>query len=343
MPRESPSLNVDPALRGVLSAYAARWQPVSLESVEAAGSFSGARLWRLETLGAPLCLRRWPAEYPTQERLEFIQAVLWHVRQEGFPLVPVPIETRSRVGYVRQDGHFWELAPWLPGRADFRQAPSAAKLQAAMRALAQFHRAAATFPVAEPAQMPSPGIGERAERLDWLLLRGGLETLAAAVRPADWPELATRAASLLLLFRRAAPRISLLLAEARKLPVPIQPVIRDVWHEHVLFERDHVTGLIDFGALRADSVTADLARLLGSLVGDDPVAWQQGLAAYETARPLSLAERRLVSVFDRSGVLLSGLQWLEWIYLQNREFANRPAVLARIDEILVRFEHLAVG
>lgn len=341
MQQESPSLNADPAIRRVLAAYPARWQPVSIENVQAAGSFSGARLWRLETLGAPLCLRRWPAEYPTQERLEFIQAVLWHVAQEGFKAVPVPIETRARIGYVRHDGHFWELAPWLPGRADFCNSPSPARLQAALRALAQFHGAAASFPLAEPPSMPSPGIVERAQRLDWLLAGGGLETIAAAVRPGEWPELAERAQALLPLFRRAAPRIALLLAEEKQLPVPIQPVIRDIWHEHVLFDHDDVTGLIDFGAMRPDNVATDLARLLGSLVGDDPSRWQSGLTAYETVRLLNVSERRLVTVFDQSSVLLGGLQWLEWIYVERREFANRAAVLGRLDTILARLQHLA--
>jgi homoserine kinase type II len=333
-------MEIDPTIRRVLAGYEARWQPTRLQPVNAAGSFSGARLWRLETLGAPLCLRQWPAEYPTQERLEFIQAVLWHVKQEGFELAPVPLETRRRVGYVRQEGHFWELAPWLPGQADYRQAPSTAKLSAALRALAQFHRAAATFPLAEPEAMPSPGIAERAERLAGLV-HGGLDSLAAAVVDGDWPELAARARTLIRLFPFASASVGRFLAEGAKLAVPIQPAIRDVWHEHVLFVGDRVSGLVDFGALRAESVSADVARLLGSLVGDEPGGWQTGLNAYETVRMLSPAERRLVTAFDRSGVLLSGLQWLDWIYLQGRIFANRAAVVARLDEIVARLQHLA--
>jgi len=49
----------------------------------------------------------------------------------------------------------------------------------------------------------------------------------------------------------------------------------------------------------------------------------------------------LVTAFDRSGVLLGGLQWLEWIYLEGRKFENRTSVLARVDEFLARLERLA--
>jgi len=333
-------MEIDSTIQRVLAGYEARWQPVSIQAVNGAGGFSGARLWRLETLGAPLCLRQWPAEYPTQERLEFIQAVLWHAQQEGFDLAPVPLETRHRVGYVRQDGHFWELAPWLPGQADYRQAPSPVKLAAAMRVLANFHQAVATFPLAEPEAMPSPGIAERSERLTGLV-NGGLDALAAAVVDADWPELAERARTLIRLFPLAADRVGRYLSVVGQLAVPIQPVIRDVWHEHVLFVGDRVTGLVDYGALRAESVAADVARLLGSLVDDDPAGWQAGLNAYESVRMMNGAERRLVPAFDRSAVLLSGLQWLDWIYLKGRIFANRAAVVARLDEIIARLRHLA--
>jgi Ser/Thr protein kinase RdoA (MazF antagonist) len=336
------AMDMDPAIRQVLKAYEARWQPVRLEPVRAAGSFSGARLWRLETLGAPLCLRRWPAEFPTQERLEFIQAVLWHVNQEGFSLVPVPLETRQRVGHVFHGGHFWELAPWLPGKADYRQAPSPVKLTAALKALAAFHRAAQTFPLAESPMMRSPAIAERSRRLQ-ALQSGGLASLAAAIQPRDWPALAERARLLVDLFPSAAQRVAKLLSDGADLLVPIQPVIRDVWHEHVLFSGDTVSGLVDFGGLKAESVAADVARLTGSMVADDPAGWQTALNGYESVRMLSPCERRLVTVFDRSSVLLSGFQWLEWIYAEGRVFEDRAAVEGRLDEILARLKAFSLS
>jgi hypothetical protein len=74
---------------------------------------------------------------------------------------------------------------------------------------------------------------------------------------------------------------------------------------------------------------------------DDEESWQRGLAAYESVRPLADDELALVSAFDRSTVLLGGLQWLEWIYLDGRRFNNPSAVLGRVDEFLGRLERLA--
>jgi hypothetical protein len=52
-------------------------------------------------------------------------------------------------------------------------------------------------------------------------------------------------------------------------------------------------------------------------------------------------ELALVETFDRTAVLISGLQWLEWICLEQREFPDRQAVLARVSECLARLQVLA--
>jgi homoserine kinase type II len=105
-----------------------------------------------------------------------------------------------------------------------------------------------------------------------------------------------------------------------------------------LFDGDRVSGVVDFGALRIECVAADLARLLGSLVGDDAQRWRLGLAAYEEVRPLHDNERRLVAAFDAANVVLSGMNWLRWICLEQRQFESRQRVLSRLDEILLRLE-----
>jgi len=153
-------MTADSVYRRVVAAYPDDCQPQSERYLAGAGGFSGACFWRLETGRGPLCLRRWPREHPTRDRLEFIQAVLWHVVQEGFDRLPLPLETRSHAGYVCEAGTLWELTPWVRGKADYHQAPSRTKLAAAVTALATFHRAAASFPL--PDRGPAGFVDARA-------------------------------------------------------------------------------------------------------------------------------------------------------------------------------------
>lgn len=45
-------------------------------------------------------------------------------------------------------------------------------------------------------------------------------------------------------------------------------------------------------------------------------------------------------VFDASTVLLSGMNWLQWIYVEDRRFSQRAAVLSRLDVTIDRLEGL---
>lgn len=333
-------MTVEPDYRRVLQAYPPECQPLRVEYLAGAGGFSGARFWKLVAPCGALCLRRWPSEHPNRQRLEFIQAVLWHVRQEGFQRAPLPLETRTRAGYVCEAGHFWELTPWRPGEADYRRLPSPEKLRAALAALAEFHRAAASFPLPDAGPAMAPALSERLQNVERCSPER-LRRLTDAVAPRDWPELALRARQWLAVAPAAALRVRPKLAHAATLLSPLQPCIRDIWHDHVLFVGSEVSAIVDFGAMRADSVAGDVARLLGSLAGDDLGGWEIGLRAYEQFRSLSDSERALVDVFDQANTLLTGLNWLEWIYLEGREFENRAGVLERLDWNLPRLARLA--
>ncbi|HVC95739.1 MAG TPA: phosphotransferase, partial [Pirellulales bacterium] len=263
-----PAMTAETAYRRVVAVYPDDCQPHSVRYLAGAGGFSGACFWRLETGRGPLCLRRWPREHPTHDRLEFIQAVLWHVVQEGFHRLPLPLETRSHAGFVCEAGTLWEMTPWLRGRADYHEAPSRTKLAAAVTALAEFHRASASFPLPDQGPAVSPGIVERLERLHWWT-PARREQVSTALSAGDWPELARRARSLLELYPLAVGKVRQTLNEAARVEAPRLPCIRDIRHDHVFFVGDQVSGLIDFGATHPESVAADLARLVGSLVGDD--------------------------------------------------------------------------
>jgi len=336
----SDSLPAD--VRDVLGHYSADCWPFRIKSLGSAGGFSGAEFWRLETPRGLLCLRRWPPEYPDPTRLAFIHSVLEHVARRGFRTIPPPVRTTDGRSFVFDDEHLWELSNWLPGTADFVPECRAEKLAAAMRALAEWHLAAADFPHDGPSSGPSPGVRERLTQLDRISVRD-LVRLRTAIEQApssgiDLTEFIDFARRLIAMYPRIAPRIREKLQSARQITIPLQPCIRDIWCDHVLFDKNCVTGIVDFGAVRIESVAGDVARLLDSLAGDDLVAWQQGLAEYSRVRPLSAPELKLVDAFDESLVLLSGMNWLEWIFIYRRRFDDLAQVAARLRTVVGRLE-----
>ncbi|NLX94647.1 MAG: phosphotransferase [Rhodopirellula sp.] len=328
-------------LSAILAEYPTEYRPYRVEDLGCAGGFSGARFWRLHTAAGRLCLRQWPAEHPALDQLQFIQAALWHVTLEGFDRVPLPRETRGQAGFVRHGGRFWEVSPWLPGKADFRENPSVERLRAAMTVLAEFHRAAESFPIPDPQPAVSPGIRRRLEQLQgWVA--GDLAALMQSVHHALWPELEPRVGRILQLAPRTTGDVLCLLSRASRVIVPLQVAIGDIWHDHVLYVGDRVSGLVDFGSMRIDSVATDIARLLGSVAGDNAFLRREGLDAYQATRPLSVVEQTLIDAFDRSTVLMSGLNWIDWIYRQRRVFESKQAVPGRLDDIVRRLEYLAM-
>ncbi len=327
-------------LETVLDHYAIDGKSAHLEPLGCAGGFSGARFWRLTWTGRPLCLRCWPAEHPDRQRLQWIHDVLQHVQHRGISYVPVPWPTAQGASLVEAMGHLWELTPWMPGSADYHEHPSPLRLAAALRALARFHVAAASHRSCPPSPIPSPGIRTRLARIEHIMTHG-TNRLASSLRHEESSAVGQRGLRLLELFPLVAPAALASLSRLWQIPVPQQPAIRDIWHKHVLLTGQDVTGLIDFGAMRTESVAGDIARLLGTLVRDDPAGWQDGLAAYQAVRPLAPQERMLVSAFDQGNVALSGLQWLDWICIEGRRFENEQGVLERLDESLGRMQHLA--
>jgi Ser/Thr protein kinase RdoA (MazF antagonist) len=120
--------------------------------------------------------------------------------------------------------------------------------------------------------------------------------------------------------------------------VRLQPCLCDVWHDHVLFTGDEVTGLVDYGAAKIDHVAVDLARLLGSLVEDNTEERSAGLRAYEEVCPLMPDEEALIAVLDETGTVLGIANWLMWLYAERRRFENRTAVADRLGKLVLRLE-----
>jgi len=327
----------------VLNRYPADCQPAVCTSLQGAGGFSGAAIWRLETARGTLALRRWPPEHPTPERLTWIHAVARYARHRGFALLPQPIATRDGQTFAIHAGRLWQVEPWLPGAADYASWPSTLRLQNALIALARFHRGAEAFPGVDPQHGPSPGVIERRIRLA-KLLAGGMAELTAALESRRLPaEIAQLGRHWLTLVPRAAYIVAPELDTAAALTVRQQPCLRDIWSEHMLFAGEEVSGIIDLGAMRVETVATDVARLLGSLEGDNATGWQIGLAAYGSIRPLDDRELRLATAIDRGNVVLSGTLWLQWLSVEGRTFDDVGAIATRIRRGLARLETLVAS
>ena len=119
-------------------------------------------------------------------------------------------------------------------------------------------------------------------------------------------------------------------------PFRLRPCLCDVWHDHVLFDGDRVTGIIDYGAMRLDHPAADLARLFGSLAGTDTDLLAAGVAAYRRVMPLPEAEVGLIPALDFTGTVLAAANWLRWLYHDNRQYDDLSAVRHRLEALLAR-------
>ncbi len=325
----------------IAARYPPEYRPLSVSALENAGGMSGSLIWRVETGRGPLCLKAWPVETKS-ERLSFIHGVLRFIGDGQFRLAPIPVLSKDGESFVTADRRLWDLTPWAPGAADFFPLAKPEKLVAALRALAQFHLAGASFLPADQRRGASPNTRRRLQLLAALVAGGFDEILGSVVHPAPetlavWAPLVAPGAELLNRVKLLAPVVSRELTGVAGAIVDLQPCIRDIHSDHVLFTGDEVTGIIDFGAMEIDNVATDVARLLGSLSRDEPAAWQMGLAAYQQIRPLSADELDLLRALNRSEALLSGVNWLKWIFVENRRFADPAAVIKRFDGITARF------
>jgi hypothetical protein len=227
----------------------------------------------------------------------------------------------------------------MPGKADYEQSPNHQKLGAAMTALARFHSAVSDFPKMGLQQVAGspPAISRRLSRLRELSRRGAGQ-LADGINNDIWPELTPLAGRFLATMPGILSRAIAQLAPLSNIVLPVQPCIRDIWHDHVLFTGDEVTAIIDFGAMNIDTPATDVARLLGSLVGDDEVGWRTGVSAYSTIRPLSADEERAAKALNASSPILAGCNWLRWIYVDGRHFEDQPQIVDRFKKIVTRSE-----
>lgn len=327
-------------LRSVLEAW---FKPVELRDLqinEATGGLSGAHLWRITQGNDSFCLRRWPMVHPSATELTAIHGFMTHLEKAGFQIVPLPQRTLTQQTFLNVAGNLWELANWLPGEA--LEKPSAEQITAAMEALARLHLAAASYGM--PPDAPAPGLQKRRAILQ-NLRDGWLAQLDQAVRGATpsalrEPQAALRETALAMLadIRQVLPSTLSVVEKTVSVALPLQWCLRDIHIGNLLFTDNRVTGIVDFGAAGIDSVAGDIARLVGSLAGDDANLWRECLRTYQILRPLSAEELHAVALFDGGGLIAAATNWLRWLFVERRQFADAATTQTRLTELARRLK-----
>lgn len=311
-------------IQSVISRY--RLAPVQrMEFLGSAGGFSGAQLWRLTTSEGEFCVRRWPESHPSRERLQWMHRVIVHTHQNGCPFVAAPLANQTGDTVTDTPEGLWEISGWMPGEADFLSNPNDQRLGNMIHALAKFHLSSAQVNLDFNRSFCVSSRLEQLADID--------QTVSALQRvpphSSNQPFEQFRQ-TVLARVGSVAGALHFKLSQFSDIVFPVQPVIRDVWHDHVFFTGNEVSGLVDFGAMQIDNVALDLARLLGSTVADDRNRWKFAVRCYREIRPLSDTEIELLPLLDESGVVLGSLNWLKWIYLERRQFENWNGVMERI-------------
>jgi len=306
----------------------ARWAPL-----RSAGGFSGARLWRGTVAdGREFALKAHPPGVDAGRLETIIHRWMAAATRAGLAFVPAVEHTRAGRTVVEHAGRAWDTITWMPGQADFHGNPTDIRLIAAITAVARLHAVWSS----EHTTVPCPAVVRRWKRLlAWQeLLESGWRPQIDANDPCRAP-----AESAWSLLPRAVAGVWPAILHWLHIPVLVQPCVCDLWHDHVLYDGDRVTGIIDFAAAKADHVAVDLARLLGSLIPDDEPRTEMALQAYAAIRPLPQPE--LVPFLDRSGTVVAVANWLRWLYYDGREYADRNAVAERLAGLVRRMRFLA--
>jgi Ser/Thr protein kinase RdoA (MazF antagonist) len=295
-------------------------------SLGSGGGFSGSRVWHGTTLeGKSFALKAHPPG--ADRRILEGRVHPWQddLTRAGMTFIPQVIRTRSGATLSEAGGRLWEINTWMPGRADFHDDPNNARLQAAMVVLAQIHQIWAKRPEAAMTQGGCPAFDRRLGALtEWekLTATGWKPKFDNPGDPVQLPAL-----DLWNKLPRLLPVIKETIAQWRKVPLAIHPCLCDVWHDHLLYQHDVLTGLIDFTAAKVDHPAVDLARCLGSLLPQGE-RWDVALTAYESVR--HLPDKELVRVLDRSGTVVAAIHWIRWLYQDKREYDNREEVADRL-------------
>ncbi len=265
------------------------------------GGFSGARVFA----SATHILKSWPAG-TVAERVRKIHQSRQHVA--GLPFIAPLVNAVDAQSFAESDGLIWEVHERLPGAPV--DSLSVTQLESAGSAIAAMH---SRWPKSPAITHP---IRDRIEYVNQKL------PLLRSLQFGTDSELQS-------LHREAIERLSPLVIPNHTLAT--QTIHGDLHSGHVFFQRDGVSGVIDFASIRYDHPALDLARYYGEF--GNPAA---GVEAYRAAGGSRAVTTDLVCGLVRVIAAGTVLHWLPRLAVGEFATDQRAAIVRRIGGALDR-------
>ncbi|MCP4885706.1 MAG: phosphotransferase [Planctomycetaceae bacterium] len=323
--------------------------------------FSGAAVYRCRCADESVwALKQWPRD-TAAERVDQVHRIICHANRSGCEFVPCPAPwspslpdqrfqlTADQVAPERLSGtrrtvaeRHWERLPWLPG-GPLASDASLRQIQAGAAAISRFHHAVANLGAQAHV---APAVVARLKRLEEL--QQVIPRLAPEVVPDGGPIPRSLLQAGCQLVNREWPQVGKRLTETlgrhAQQSTWTQYVLRDVHREHLYFQKNQVSGLIDFDAIRIDTPLTDLARWGTEFVieSQSPNAvWESVMAGWREGwssegRVVIRDDFRLMQDLYRASIWISLANWLDWILIQHRRFSAEPEKIAARVRLLVR-------
>ncbi|QDU76283.1 Phosphotransferase enzyme family protein [Bremerella volcania] len=294
------------------------------------GGLSGSEVWKVETAQACYCLKLMPPDFSVNRLLAAHHAANDR-RRRGMTYLAGYLPAASGQTYVQTDDRLWELQTWINGSPPTLPYTFPQK-KAMFHAVAEFHDKHETPPKETDV---SPGIQTRIQLCEaWRLkhVRGHFPSLHSFGQP-QWKWALEQFLDSLVHYH---PRLGPLLLSLEDETYLLEDCIADPRPENFRFQGDQLTGLFDLGSMRWDNIALDVSRMASEVSLDGEVDWEFAFQAVDSIRPLTPSEERLAIVLDAANVLLTGLNWVQWLVIDEIRFANCDHVSSRLSHLTDR-------
>jgi Ser/Thr protein kinase RdoA (MazF antagonist) len=272
---------------------------------------SQATVFRIETRASIFAIKLWPASIATERLLE-IHAFQNHMTRCPEPILPRLVQWSDGHTLLEADGTRWEIAEWKPGAPIEKLGEiSDEQLCQCADALAILHLQSAAQ---SSAMHPPPGLAQRAQGITRALRaeRSSAHRFLHSIASHHSQSAAQVLQDLSTRAHRILPAVMDTIERMSRARVLCFWVLRDVWREHLLFQGNRLTGIVDLGAARMDWPGLDLVRAFGTLMSGSDPRWSFAIARYLETRPDTSITFASLEAVHRASVALSALQWIDW-------------------------------